>query len=200
MKRLLLLSSLLFPLALSAQTIISSPNLQTNTQQQLSTTTPATLTTGTGYDFTSQPTITSIASISVTLTLQDGNSAMGEFDFNHLFLALDGINTGLALNGFRGNGLEDTLTISGPVSPAVAMSLLAQFADKRFVGTIVTNNPNDTILQPNDIFVGGGPSGAEMAMTTLRITAVPEPATVALLGAGLLVAGGAQLRRFRRNL
>jgi hypothetical protein len=184
----------LLPLGLSAQ-ITSPANPQTNTQQQLSTTDPIELTTGLGYDFTAQPTIFSISAITVTLTLQDGNSGNGDFDFNHLFLALDGINTGIALNGFLGNGLQTTLTISGSISPATSAALLAQFADKRFVGSIVTDNANDTALQPNDIFVGNDTNNA-----TTTLTLVPEPATLALIGTGLLLILGSQVRRFRRNV
>ena len=147
-----------------------------------------------GYDFGLQ-TISSIMSISVTLTLQDGDSAMGDFDFNHLFLALDGINTGLALNGFRGSGLEDTLTISGNISPTTSSALLASFADHRFVGTIITDNAADTTA-PNDIFVGNDGLNATTTLV-LSDTPIPEPASTALVcmgGLGLLV-----LRRFRRR-
>jgi hypothetical protein len=208
--RSLLLLSLIaaLPLSLSAQ-IISSTVAEFNgattpgdgLNQSLSTTNPAKLTIPTGWDFTSQATISSITSITITLTLQDANAGFGggpdNFDFGHLFLALDGVNTGIALNGFRGSGLQDTLTIFGTVSPSTSTALMAQFADKMFVGTIITDNANDTVLQPNDIFVGNDTLNAT---TTLTLNAVPEPATIALIGAGLLLVLGAQVRRFRRNV
>ena len=65
--------------------------------------------TGTPYDFTGQTNgyITSIDSITVTLTVEDGDTAPAEFDFGNLTLGLDGIDTGLHLNGFPGsNTLE----------------------------------------------------------------------------------------------
>lgn len=160
----------------------------------MTTANPAELT-ATFWDFTGQGSLPSINFISITLTLQDGNTAMGEFDFNRVFLALDGINTGLAINGFRGGGLEDTLTISGSLSPAVSNMLSIQLTDGMLVGTLI--RPGDAIgAPPNDIFVG---NDAGNAMTTL-VLAVPEPATFVLLGAGLLLFIGPQVRRFRRNL
>jgi hypothetical protein len=177
----------------NAQSISATTN-QTNTQQQLSTTDPAELT-ATAWNFTGQTIPAMISFISITLTLQDGNSASGEFDFNHLFLQLDNVNTGLRLNGFRGFGLQDTLTISGFVTNAVSIALGTALADGMLTGSIVTDNPNDTVIQPNDIFVGNNTSNA---MTTLTL-AVPEPATVAFVGMGLLLAIAPQVRRLRRN-
>src|SRR5258706_16038444 len=58
--------------------------------------------TATPYDFTGQvnafAAITSIDSLTVTLTINDGDSAPADFDFNNLTLALDNIDTGLKLN------------------------------------------------------------------------------------------------------
>lgn len=185
------LHSLLSSLAVTAVLVLhahaqsnTATTPETNTQQSLTTMTPAQLT-AMAWNFTGQPTLPSIGFIQITLTLQDGNSAPGDFDFNHLFLALDGVNTGLALNGFRGGGLQDTLTISGNISAAVSTQLLAQFADKMFVGTIVTDNASDTALAPNDMFVGNDTSNAT---TTLTLAVVPEPGTFALVGLGLVCA------------
>ena len=52
-------------------------------------------------------TLTSITSISITLTVQDGNSEATQpdgFDYNHLQFSLGGTATGFVLNGFRGDG------------------------------------------------------------------------------------------------
>lgn len=154
-----------------------------------------TATNTTGYDFGAQ-TLGAIMSIQVTLTLQDGDSASGNFDFNHLFLALDGINTGLALNGFRGSGLQDTLTISGNVTPTIGASLLAAFSDHQFVGTIVTDNANDTSA-PNDIFAGNNGLNATTTLVLNDTAQVPEPASIALFFAGGIALIG--LRKFGRR-
>ena len=69
----------------------------------------ATITTAGGYTFAGSAymSLTSITSISITLTMQDGNSEAAQpdgFDYNHLQLSLGGTATGLTLNGFRGDG------------------------------------------------------------------------------------------------
>lgn len=171
-----------------------------NNNQELSTMDPAELSVAPGYDFSADfSSLTSIMFIQVTLTVQDGNSSATDgqgFDFGHLFLGLDGINTGLALNGFRGNGLQDTLTFSGTVSPAVGAAIFTALQDGFLLGSIITDNPNDTVLSPNDLFIGNDTLDAT---TTLTLSDVPEPTTVALIGAGLLLVLAPQVRRFRRN-
>ena len=58
--------------------------------------------TATPYNFTGQvnslANVTSIDSLTVTLQISDGDSGPLDYDFNNLFLTLDGVNTGLALN------------------------------------------------------------------------------------------------------
>lgn len=159
---------------------------------------PATITTAGGYDFTATMymTLTNITSISVTLTVQDGNSEATQpdgFDYNHLRLALDGTDTGLLLNGFRGNALQDTLTFTG--TPTNAATILASLkADGKLVGTITTDNPNDTLTMPNEVFLGNDQNNA---VTSLSVTgAVPEPQTWAWMGVSFLTLAG--MRRFRR--
>ena len=48
--------------------------------------------------------------IIITATMRDGKTASGDLDHNDLFLALDGVNTGIKLNGFRADHL-DTRTV-----------------------------------------------------------------------------------------
>ncbi len=171
-----------------------------NQNQELTTSDPAELSVAPGYNFSANfSSLTSIMFIQVTLTVQDGNSSATDgqgFDFGHLFLGLDGINTGLALNGFRGNGLEDTLTFSGTVSAAIGAAILTNLQDGFLLGTIITDNPGDSILAPNDLFIGNDTLNAT---TTLTLSDVPEPTTIALIGAGLLLVLAPQARRFRRN-
>ncbi len=156
----------------------------------------ANITTAGGYDFTATMymTLTNITSISITLTVQDGNSANDSqgFDYNHLHLSLDGTATGLTLNGFRGNGLQDTFTFTGV--PTNAATILASLkTDGKLVGTITTDNPNDTITAPNEVYLGNDQNNAT---TTLSISGVPEPSTWAYVGLSLLALAG--LQRVRR--
>src|SRR5690348_7819428 len=63
--------------------------------------------TGAPYDFTGQTNglnnVTSIDSLTVTLTANDGDTGPGDYDVNSLTLGLDNIDTGLKLNGLLNN-------------------------------------------------------------------------------------------------
>lgn len=71
----------------------------------------------------------------MTLTLTDGDLGPGNFDYDDLTLGLDGINTGILLNGFF-NGFSDTVTVTGVPNNASAI-LAALQADGRLVGTVI---------------------------------------------------------------
>lgn len=152
---------------------------------------PFPLTTTTApYDFRGQAyeSLTSTDNIAVTLTLNDGDTGLGDFDFNNLTLGLDGIDTGIKLNGFR-NEETDTLTIAG--TPINASAILAALqADGQLVGTVIDANPDGNFV--------GFPSQFN---TTLNITGqtaqtVPEPATnLGVLALGAFGAGSLLLRK-----
>jgi len=156
--------------------------------------------TATHYDFTGQGygSMTAINSLTVTLELNDGNTGAGEFDENKLTLGLDGIDTGIKLNGFLG-GQIITLDVTG--NPALAAALLSALqADGQLVGTIIdadpTNGPQGDLL--------GVP---RLVTTTLEIDGtvrdngggnpVPLPAAVLVAPLGAGIAGGFA-RRFRK--
>lgn len=157
--------------------------------------------TATAYDFTGQnySAMTAITGLTVTLTINDGNTGVGEFDENSLTLGLDGIDTGLKLNGFTNNNIL-TLDLSG--NPALAGVLLAALqADGMLVGSILDSTPGNA---PVDDIIGL----PRLIQTTLDINGtvrdsggggqpVPLPAAVLLapLGAGV---AGAFARRFRK--
>lgn len=159
--------------------------------------------TGSPYSFAGQGVafgdIQSIDSLTVTLQVSDGDSAPGDFDFNNLFLTLDGLNTGLALNGFPNNN-NLSLTLSQLPSTLQA-SLIAALADGQLVGGVLDTDADvvagDVISFPRlvDTTLDLVVSGANIGGNT---NPVPLPAAVVLapIGAGL---AGMYSRRFRRT-
>jgi len=159
---------------------------------------------GTPYDYTAQPynQLVSIDSIVVTLTISDGDSGVGEFDFNDLTLGLDGIDTGLKLNSFLNNNIVTQTLTQLPV-PLQAQILAALQADGKLVGTVIDADADGQVTAPDFI---GFPSANGNIQTTLDINGqtaggggnVPLPAAVLLapLGAGL---AGIYSRRFRNK-
>jgi hypothetical protein len=163
--------------------------------------------TSTPYDFTGQvnafANVTGVDSITVSLTVNDGDTGVGEYDLGSLFLGLDGINTGLALNGFLNNNIV-TLTLN-TLNPATSALLAAALSDGQLVGTVIDTTPGnstpagdiigfpsivDTTLDlvlsgPNLAAPGGGPNPIPL----------PAAALIAPLGAGL---AGMYSRRFRK--
>lgn len=126
--------------------------------------------------------LATIDEISIRLTMNDGDTAPGNFDFNDLTLLLDGINTGIALNGFS-NGATVSLLI-GPQAPNNAAAILAALqADGQLVASIVDSDPNDNFFGNQSLQASAG-----LVITGQR---VPEPASLAvwslLLLAGALV-------------
>ena len=86
--------------------------------------------------------IRSLAEITFTATIDDGDTGLGEIDENDLTLALDGIDTGLLLNGFR-DGETDTQTVSGaPINEAQILAALK--ADGELAATFVDADVDGT--------------------------------------------------------
>ena len=86
--------------------------------------------------------IRGLAEITFTATIDDGDTGTGEIDENDLTLALDGIDTGLLLNGFR-NGATDTQTVSGaPINEAQILAALK--ADGELAATFVDADVDGT--------------------------------------------------------
>ena len=84
----------------------------------------------------------------ITATITDGDSGPGDSDVNKLFLALDGIDTGIALNGFR-NNRTDTVTINAAPQSAGAIVRALQ-ADGKLVATVVNRgNPGNLVTIPS---------------------------------------------------
>jgi len=83
--------------------------------------------------------IVRLTQISIIVSINDGDTGPGEGDENELTLALDGIDTGIKLNGFLNNQTTQQ-TISGV--PANARQILAALkADGKLEATIRDADP-----------------------------------------------------------
>jgi hypothetical protein len=157
------------------------------------------LTVDTGYDFAGQDyaSLTSIDKLTITLSINDADSDVGDFDFDNLTLGLDGIDTGLKLNGFPATGIL-TLNIEGPTGAAGLLARLQE--DGKLVGSVIDAD-SDGFSQANPLEFIGFPADIQ---TTLVIEGqgggapipLPAAALMAPLGAGLF---GMASRRFRRS-
>jgi hypothetical protein len=152
------------------------------------------------YDFTGQnyAQMTSIDTISITFTVVDGETDLGGIDHNNWHLALDGIDTGMVLNGFPGNQGILAITFTNPNNQAALLAALQ--ADGQLNATILDLDlatPNfitlssavDTTLDLTGNLRDGGGGGPQPIP-------LPAAALLAPLGAGL---AGAYRRRFRKS-
>lgn len=153
--------------------------------------------------------LSGLTGFEITLTLFDGDSAPGDYDYGNLSLGLGDADTGLLLNGFR-NGQTDTQTLSlGALASSVAAQIYADLIDDgRIVAYILDsdsdrnaggdagpNGKNSIALAqeyPGTLALSGDPAIPAQAFA-LRLAAldeptgnVPEPATLALCALGLM--------------
>ena len=147
----------------------------------------------TTFDFTGQTGVSqlsSISSIEITLTAYQGDSDVGEFDYENLVLVLDNIDTGIELNGFTG-GILVTETNSGvPTNDGSIASAL------KSDGTLVAQIRDMDLADANWIYLS---EDYEATLTITGTTAVPVP-QAAPLGFALLGAAGLfRLIRKRRK-
>lgn len=138
-------------------------------------------------NFSDQEMLAPIVSIGFTMTMWDGDTALGDFDRGNLILWLDDIDTGLQLNGFPNERLS-TVTNWLVLRPAVQVALLAALADGVVAADLMCLERSGNILMiPQDY----------QATLVLVDTQIPEPRSVWLGTAGALWLMG--LRRFSRR-
>jgi hypothetical protein len=142
-----------------------------------------------GQDFAS---LTAIAGVSVTLTMTDGDSAPGDFDFGDLTLGLDGVDTGIELNGFQ-DGATITRTIIG--MPNNVAEILANLADGLLAGTVI--DADTASVGPSNEITFPASFDATLIISDEPLRPIPVPSTLFLLGSGL--AGLAYRRTAKRR-
>ena len=148
-------------------------------------------------------TIADLTGVQMTLTVNDGDTATGNFDAGKLSLILDGFNTGLLLNGFANNQTTtQTISLSAPGLLHAPDIYAALIADNQLIAEIA-----DTTSDPGNDNGSGIPKNTlrfpATNDATLRLTGdapvvtegtnVPEPTSFALMGLGM--AGLAGIRR-----
>lgn len=100
------------------------------------------------FSFRKASKIVRIDRIAITATITDGDTGSGETERGDLVLVLDGVNTGIPLNGYRG-GLRDTRTNGGvPINKREIRNKLRQDGELRATIKDRDPGPNQDIILP----------------------------------------------------
>lgn len=195
--------ALMFPVAVQAVPFsIASSVAQSGVDQPIGNG-PLPVTSEPGFNFAGQDymALQSVDRVSITLTLFDADSAHRDRDFGKLTLMLEGVNTGILLNGFRDSEL-DTRTITGFPSDEDKVQILAGLKVDGHVGAWIlsTDRPSfNRIGVPSSANATLVLTGDRVASTdhmriddikSQRSIANPEPSTWLLLLSGLALLVG----------
>jgi hypothetical protein len=189
---------LIFSPGAFASITITSSQMQVESKGMLNSSLP--ITGNTPWDFTGHGYLylNSIDEISVTLTLLDGDTGPGEFDEGQLMLELDGLNTGLALNGFANDVTMINYSVSGDNHAGGLLNSLQQ--DGLLLGRVLDLSPDDnyvkirggylaTLSLTDHEFVTGPP------FDEVTVIPVPVPGAVMLSSFGVIAAGWLKRKR-----
>jgi hypothetical protein len=211
----------------SADTI-SSTQLQSNFNGALAPGQSAAIS-ASAFDFSGQPQLLSIQSISITLTMIDGDTGLGPNGINEtpnppdgnqhgdddvfvntLHLRLDGIETGsnLLLNGFNSydNSMplaaSDFVTVTITGLPDNGAAILAALQDGTLSATIFDAGFSDPTLTGQNAFRVPDTAfdGTTSIFATLSITGTPVPEPNTIFSVGTGVILLALLRRRPRSV
>jgi hypothetical protein len=118
------------------------------------------------FSFSNHQILADLTSLTIQLRIFDGDTSPGDFDYNDLYLALDGISTGIPLSGFS-NNLDVTLSIGGTPGNAAAI-LSSLHSDGLLVATIIDNDYSDNYISLpsgfNASLVLGGAAAPTLAL------------------------------------
>ena len=131
--------------------------------------------------------LTRIDTITLTLSVLDGDTAPNEFDEHRLTLGLDGIDTGLVLNGFK-NGITTTLTLTGESTSTDVFQALV--SDGQLMGTVIDADPAHN---PNWIKLVGSQK-ATLSLTG-PTSVCPTPGALFLCSLGTAMVGWVRRNR-----
>jgi hypothetical protein len=175
--------------SLSASSIITTSHLQTGTSGVVPLGGPSSFLPVANFSFSGQSSTNRVNWLSVTLTLSDGDTGVGDADYNHINLSLDGVNTGLIANGFD-HGSVLTRTFSGMVASPLGVLLTSKLADGHAVLGLQTSvlsvidkgTGGNYVSALKKCKVNGSPVFTPI-FASLSFSQVPEPATLVTLSA-----------------
>jgi hypothetical protein len=159
--------------------------------------------TDTGFSFGPQANpFTSISGLTITVTgINDGDIGPTDYDFNNLFLGLNGVNTGIPLTTIassNGNISSLTSTLTAPNAASSAILLAALNSNSPIAASFIDTTPLNSTPAGDTIGIASIGQASLTVVGDAAVSAVPLPpaAIISPLGIGL---AGIYARRFRRG-